>query len=347
MSDDAFVDLREGRTTVVQLVAASRARITSGTEADSVSEAQLWLFLSGTVLRDPQQVQPLLASEVTFFDQHGFLLCPGLLGPSYCRTIVAGVDEAVARRPGGYHKRNAAALEDYTPTAISELGELVTHRPMMAMMRSLMGGEFALHHLHCYRHDAGCPGSNWHHDHRHSVLPRQHRMIYCFYYPSGLDGTVGDLLLLPRSHHSLVDNSALTGLMFSDDLPGSLTLDSIQPGSAVLVDGALLHARRPKPGGSSRYFVDISYCETAHRSRAYGTLAKHRIINQAGLDGGHGGVDHEFDYVFGTECFYDDTNATEVRRHTVAMPFCFIARTRVCGSVFHFSSIALLRESDR
>ena len=32
--------------------------------------------------------------------------------------------------------------------------------------------------------------------------------------PAGLDGTVGDLLLLPQSHRSLVDNSALTGLFF-------------------------------------------------------------------------------------------------------------------------------------
>ena len=274
----------------------------------------------GTVIRQPgQQLQPLSTSELEFFDTEGFLLCPGLLSPSESQTVAAGVDEAVARRPGGYHKRNAAPLEAYTPTGIPALGALVTHRPTMAMMRSLMRGEFALHHLHCYRHDAGCPGSNWHHDHRHSVLPRRHRMVYCFYYPSGLDGTIGDLLLLPRSHHSLVDNSALTGLMFSDDLPGSLTLDSLPPGSLVLVDGALLHARRPKPGGSSRYFVDISYCETAHRSRAYSTLEKHRIINQAGLVGGHGGVGGEYDFVFATDCFYDETNATEGERLEIEM----------------------------
>ena len=76
-----------------------------------------------------------------------------------------------------------------------------------------------------------------------------------------------------------------------------------------MVDGGLLHARRPKPGGTSRYFVDISYCETAQRSLAYGDLQKHRTINRAGLDGGHGGPDGEFDFVFGTEQYYDKSNA--------------------------------------
>ena len=121
------------------------------------------------------------------------------------------------------------------------------------------------------------------------LTPRACSMGWMVADPAGLDGTVGDLLLLPQSHRSLVDNSALTGLFFSADLPGSLTLDSLPPGTAVMVEGSLLHARRPKPGGDRRYFVDISYCDSTHRSLAYGDLAKHSTINQAGLDGGHGG----------------------------------------------------------
>jgi hypothetical protein len=314
LSDDDFAELREGKVTLAELVAASRA-IVSGSDGDDAAlarEAQLWLRLAGTVLREPEQEQPLSAAERRFFEQQGFLLCPDLLSPARCETVASGVDEAVVRRPGGYHKRNAAPLDEYIPTAIPALGALVTYRPMMALVRSLMDGDdFALHHLHCYRHDAGCPGSNWHHDHRHSVLPRKHRMVYCFYYPAGLDGTIGDLLLLPRSHHSLVSNSALSAVMFSDDLPGSLTIDHLPRGSAVLVDGALLHARRPKPGGSSRFFVDISYCEQSTRSRAYGSLEKHTTINRAGLTAGHGGPEGEFDFVFNTACFYDESNATD------------------------------------
>ena len=55
--------------------------------------------------------------------------------------------------------------------------------------------------------------------------------------------------------------------------------------------------------------MDISYCETAQRSLAYGDLQKHRTINRAGLDGGHGGPDGGFDFVFGTEQYYDKSNA--------------------------------------
>ena len=157
---------------------------------------------------DPDDEEsPFSPQHLEFFDEQGFLVLPSLLDASHCGAVEAVVDEAVNQRPGGYHKRNAAPLDDYIPTAIPGLGALVTHPPIVAKVRSLMGGhDFALHHLHCYRHDAGCPGSNWHHvrlspppcaralcrlrrltalrggqDHRHSVMPREHRMVYVFY----------------------------------------------------------------------------------------------------------------------------------------------------------------------
>ena len=117
---------------------ATCVNMVSGTEAETVSEAQVRLRREGTVIRQPEQLQPPSTSELEFFDTQGFLLCPGLLSPSECQTVAAGVDEAVARRPGGYHKRNAAPLDAYIPTSIPALGALVTHHPTMAMMHSLM-----------------------------------------------------------------------------------------------------------------------------------------------------------------------------------------------------------------
>ena len=163
------------------------------------------LLRAGSVPCRHDEESPLSPEHLEFFDEQGFLLLPSLLDAAHCGAVEAAVDEAVNQRPGGYHKRNAAPLDDYIPTAIPGLGALVTHPPIMAKVRSLMGGhDFALHHLHCYRHDRGCPGSNWHHvrsrlsplrsapraadaalrggqDHRHSVMPREHRMVYVFH----------------------------------------------------------------------------------------------------------------------------------------------------------------------
>ena len=51
----------------------------------------------------------------------------------------------------------------------------------------------------------------------------------------------------------------------------------------------------------------------------------------------------EFDYVFGTECFYHETNATEVRRRKVAPPFyIFIARTCAAELSHCFNCIVLV-----
>ena len=81
----------------------------------------------------------------------------------------------------------------------------------------------------------------------------------------GLTGEVGDLILLPRSHRAVVDRGRdqLGALFGTDALPGSLTVDCLPQGSAVIVHSALLHGRRPRPGGENRprYFSDISYCQ--------------------------------------------------------------------------------------
>ena len=104
---------------------------------------------------------------------------------------------------------------------------------------------------------------HWHQDYeQYPQTNRSHLMVHVFYYLSGLNGEVGDLLLVPRSQQSVVARDALR-IFGTKDLPGSLTVDRLAPGSAVIVHSALFHARRPKPGGAGqpRYFVDISYCQ--------------------------------------------------------------------------------------
>ena len=38
------------------------------------------------------------------------------------------------------------------------------------------------------------------------------------------------------------------------DLPGGAVFDNVSPGTMMIVHSALVHARRPKPGGGAAYF---------------------------------------------------------------------------------------------
>ena len=90
-------------------------------------------------------------------------------------------------------------------------------------------------------------------------------MVHVFFYPgtTGLDGQVGDLILLPGSQNTVMQRGR--GILgFTDqELPGSLTIQDLSEGSAVIVHSGLLHGRRSKSGGESqpRYFTDVSYCQ--------------------------------------------------------------------------------------
>jgi hypothetical protein len=87
-------------------------------------------------------------------------------------------------------------------------------------------------------------------------------MFHVFFYLDGLNGTVGDLMLIPGTQHRVMSRDALTD-MGTEDMPGSKVVDDIPPGTIVIVHSALFHARRAKPGGEGkpRYFLDIPYCQ--------------------------------------------------------------------------------------
>ena len=98
------------------------------------------------------------------------------------------------------------------------------------------------------------------HSHDYNAVPsihdRETLSIHVFFYFAGLDGSIGDLLLLPRSQFTGTPVRGVGEIFGTSDLPGSLTIDSLPEGSAVMLHSGLLHARRPKPGGGVRHFVD-------------------------------------------------------------------------------------------
>ncbi|MFF8957343.1 phytanoyl-CoA dioxygenase family protein [Streptomyces sp. NPDC014894] len=211
------------------------------------------------------------------FAKSGYLVLPGLLPESLRDRLKPEVDHWVDE---GLRSRSIAACLDPSPGAppppVMELelpahGELLTHEPLMRVLSELMDDPFVFHHLHSDRHNPGMPGKPWHHDHeQNDASDPDLLMVHALHYLGGLDGTVGSLALLPGSHLEPRDKSALAHLG-TDELPGEIVIDQLPPGTTLLINSALLHARRAAPSPSEsarpRYFVDASYCQTGARWR--------------------------------------------------------------------------------
>ena len=126
-------------------------------------------------------------------------------------------------------------------------------------------------------------------------------MLHTFWYLNGLDGTIGDLLVIPGSQRMVVERNSL-GWWGSQTLPGTVVLDDVPAGTMVVVHSAVLHARRAKTGGEMdkpRYFIDSSYCQSYNGQgprwpHADGWLKAHARALADGRAAARG-VEHLFD----------------------------------------------------
>jgi len=220
--------------------------------------------------------------EVDEFDARGYLVFPRLLDDEFCVTLRGEIDRFVEGR-----MELAVLLPGHA--------DLVTHPHVLAVVAQLMRGrEFGFHHLHTARHDFGTEALCWHHD--YEQLPQSSRvntMVHVFIYPNGLNGTVGDLLLLPGSHQTVCTRDAWSRFG-SEILPGAVVIDDLPAGSVVAIHSAVQHARRAKPGGETdpRYFIDISYCQDGEVWPAYKERGDWRQILKLLRERDHGGQFH-------------------------------------------------------
>ena len=272
--------------------------------------------------KNTTEITTLSNTEVNFFSHQGYLILPSFLSTEHCARLTRDIDQLLEQRTSGYASRNSDANGTARIISFPDLGALTSHPPMIAKIRALMSTDgFAFHHQHANRHEEGTVASNWHHDYEQfPQTDREQLMVHCFYYPTGLNGEIGDLLILPRSHQSVMHRNAFSDKFYTEDLPGSITLDNLPSGSVVIVHSALLHARRAKPGGTKnpRYFTDVSYCQVGPQKwPAYGfPLPKmwlHQQVCDRALSAGHG-RNTEFDFIYNTSIFYDPDTATEEQR---------------------------------
>ncbi len=257
----------------------------------------------GTTLTDDQQQE---------FQEQGALIFPGFFDDAETQALKADIDALEEARSQGQRP---------VPYEFPQLGPLLTHPKVMSMVEDVLGPGFAFHHLHAVRQEAGAAASNWHQD--YEQIPhtnRSHDMVHVFYYLNGLNGQIGDLLFVPRTQKTVIDGGALS-LLGTQDIPGTVVVNDLPSGSAVMVHSALWHARRPQPGGEGtpRYFADASYCQAGIRwpgYRDYPTILAR--ITELGLD-----RDGRYAHLFDPGHFFDRKEVSEKwtqRQGSLALP---------------------------
>ncbi|HEX6469494.1 MAG TPA: phytanoyl-CoA dioxygenase family protein [Streptosporangiaceae bacterium] len=211
-------------------------------------------------------------AQVERFAELGYVVLPGFLPDDLVSRLEPEVDRWV---DDGLRARSIAACLDpdgsrATPALELEMpahGELIAYPPLMEVLATLMGSEFAFHHLHSDRQAPGLAGKDWHHDYeQRPQTDRAYAMIHTLHYVNGLDEETSSLVVLPGSHQEVADKTARAHLG-TQALPGEVVIDRLPPGSTVVLHSALFHARRRLPGtpGKTRYFVDASYCQIGTR----------------------------------------------------------------------------------
>lgn len=260
------------------------------------------------------QTTPRLAltdEEQAHFVAQGYHILPSFVDGALGEKLKLEVEE--------FWRDQAAPLDPYAPPGslkkmqleYAEHGRLLTEPRLMAIISQLMGHtEFSFHHLHTAKHSAGFPAANWHHDYEQMPQAnRSHLMVHVFFYLNGLNGTVGDLLLIPGTQNRIMARNAFE-FCGTETLPGTLVIDDVPAGTAIIVNSAVLHARRPKPGGEgqARYFIDSSYCQAGIRWPSYGKEHPRMMRRAKELGLGRNGA---FDFVFNPKNFFEEEPARQ------------------------------------
>ena len=185
------------------------------------------------------------------FSENGYLTFPAAIKPNVCESLKNAIDELEVQNT-------------LLPIEHPALADILIDNALQKLIRSAMGNRnYTFHHLHAARHSAGTRSLGWHHDYEQNPSrDRTGRMIHVFLYLNGLNGTIGNLLLLPGSHKLIVSRYFHSDKKL-DFFENKITVNNLPHGSMVFINSALLHAREAMPGGerSPRYFVDMAFCQ--------------------------------------------------------------------------------------
>lgn len=185
------------------------------------------------------------------FNKDGYLIIEDAVSNDYLIKLKKGVDQVIFEKVPAYtNKIIQSHIESDFNIQIAD---------------ALLGkSNYIFHHANAAIHKKNNPSLCWHHDYEDYSGKRNHKMIHIFYYINGLNNSIGELLLLPGSHLKNVSRYEYSNKDLDDINEKVVKVNSLKPGSIIVIHSALLHARRSLPflnGTPDRYFVDSSYCE--------------------------------------------------------------------------------------
>lgn len=192
--------------------------------------------------------------ELNNFKKEGFLIFENVINVNKQNQLKKTIDEL---------NKNDVKIKD--PILIDDLSKIVIDEKLNHVIRKIMDdSNYHFHHLHAACHKPGMPSLGWHHDYeQYDERDNKKIMVHVFLYINGLNGEIGDLLLIPSSHTKKLKRYEYSSKPL-DCFENCKIVNNIPEGSVIIINSKLIHARKAKSGGelSSRYFIDLSFCQS-------------------------------------------------------------------------------------
>jgi hypothetical protein len=185
--------------------------------------------------------------RIAFFEEEGYLVLPGALGPERLAAARRAADAAEAlwraepQRPGvrRHDLEQVLGILEYDPVFL----DLVEHPAVFPLVRALVGPDVMLldHDYFITPPGAVIPWA-WHHD---FDLPGVHHpgsrlFVKAFWVLDDVAPDGGATLVLPRSHR-VPGGMALPNVEVPEELPGAVKMD-LPAGSAYLINDRTYHS---------------------------------------------------------------------------------------------------------
>jgi hypothetical protein len=211
------------------------------------------------------------------FALNGFVILESLYSRDDSLSLVKHLDSACS-----------AFLDFDSVSTNTPIIELLDSSALHTHLSSIFdNAPYTLHHLSATIHRGDNKSLAWHHDkvplYVKGRSSQSDLMVHVLLYPSGLNSSVGELLLVPQSHTWPVDRYQLSCVPL--DRMKSISVNSLPPGSAVIINSSLLHARQAHNSSvnctTTRYLVDLSFCSALSKWEPYlESNADFRVIFQ-------------------------------------------------------------------
>lgn len=191
---------------------------------------------------------PLTTRQKASLQRDGYLVLERWLPKCWSRKLEQRLTFLSSKFPGRKALLPDPVFEDF---CVSD--------EVLELARGVLGEDLLFHHANGRVLYPGAGGKPWHHDRDGAVLPPDERigMYHFFFYPLGLCGSSGPLIVRPGTHLHEVPRDEPAQLRCTVSAADVSIVGG--PGLTVVADSALWHMRPPLGGGRPRFDINLSF----------------------------------------------------------------------------------------